>query len=91
MSDEEEDVTDSLGIPGWQKVNALANALMDTSGLCISSSKAKEIQKLYNDLTDFDKKPLVFKQKSLPSQPRGRFGKSKSYRQGSLTVDYTKR
>ena len=79
---------DSMGIEGWDRVDQLATALVSLSGLSVSSSEAKEIEKLYNNLLDYDKRPLVFQPVAL-KPPRGRFGRSK--RSSYPTVDYMKR
>lgn len=52
------------GILGWERVDRLAIALLDLSGLCVTNSEAREIQHLYDKLLEFDKKPLVFKTQS---------------------------
>ncbi|PIK44872.1 hypothetical protein BSL78_18257 [Apostichopus japonicus] len=71
-----EDVsTDSRGIPGWEKVAALAQALLDLKGISLTSSDAKKIIKLYDDLADYDKQPLTYRLRMKAS--RGRFARSK--------------
>ena len=52
---------DTSGIPGWDKVDALARALTDLEGQAVMNTQAKDIQKRYNDLLEYDKQPLVFK------------------------------
>ena len=47
------------GIPGWERVDALASSLG-------SSSQASKIQQLYNGLLKFDKKPFTFNCSSPP-------------------------
>ena len=51
---------DSLGIPGWDKVDQLARALVDLRGLSASNEQARNIQRLYHQLPDYDKKPLSY-------------------------------
>ena len=68
--------TDALGIPGWEKVDALAQSLLKAKGLSISDSDATEIVRLYNQLDDYDKKPLEYI--SIPKKTnRGKFCKRK--------------
>lgn len=79
---------DSRGIPGWDRVDRLARALLSLSGICVTNSQAREIQKLYEDLTPYDKRPLQYDLRpQLPS--RGRFGRSK--RSSHVGVDHMKK
>ena len=58
---EDAGAVDSLGIPGWGKVDALARALINLDGLSISHlDEAHHIQELYYALKEFDKRPLIF-------------------------------
>ena len=50
------EAVDSQGIPGWEKVDRLARALLCLSGLCVTNTQAAEIQQLYSKLLDYDKK-----------------------------------
>lgn len=45
---------DALGIPGWDKVDALSRALINCSGLSVNNEEAKNIETLYRALDDFD-------------------------------------
>ena len=63
---------------------------MELSGLCVTNSQAREIKQLYDDLLDYDKKPLVFKPK-LQKPQRGRFACSKSSRSGYVNISSMKR
>ena len=63
---------DSLGIPGWEKVDKLAQALVQLSGLSISNKEARNIQLLYRQLDDYDKNPLTFTLHQKPRPSRGR-------------------
>lgn len=85
---EVEEYIDSRGIPGWDRVEKLARALINLRGLSVSSTQAAEIKELYSNLLEFDKKPLVFKARLL-SSPRGRFGRSKG--KSHVGVDHVKR
>ena len=79
---------DAHGIPGWDKVDALARALLSCSGLSVTNEEARNIKKLYGALHDFDKKPLSFTPRPRPGALRGRFGRSKS---GHTTIEQMKR
>ena len=60
---EENATTDTLSIPGWDKVDALAKAILafkDEDIQCLSDQQATRLLELYEDLIDFDKKPLTF-------------------------------
>ena len=54
----DDDAVDYSGIQGWGKVDALARALLKTTGLSVSSSKAEHIIQLYSELDEFDKRPV---------------------------------
>ena len=85
----EKDSRDSRGISGWDRVDKLARALVNLSGLCVSTSEAKEIERLYDDLIDYDKRPLVF-QPVVHRPPKGCFARSKRS-SGYPTIDHMKR
>ena len=88
--DDEDEAVDASGIQGWDKVDALAKALMDLEGLAVTNSQAKEIQKRYDDLLEYDKRPIKFKPR-LQKAPRGRFARSKGNRSGHISVEAMKR
>ena len=50
------EAVDSQGILGGEKVDRLARALLHLSGLCVTNTQAAEIQQLYSELLDYDKK-----------------------------------
>lgn len=54
----QEEAVDSRGVAGWNRVDQLARALLRLSGLSVTNSQAREIQRLYEDLMSFDKRPL---------------------------------
>lgn len=87
-TDWEAESVDSRGIPGWDRVDRLARALLSLSGLSVTNTQASQIQHLYEDLAEYDKRPLVFKPRAHPPS-RGRFGRSK--RGSHISVDYMKR
>lgn len=88
MEEPEAESVDSRGIPGWERVDKLARALIKLRGLCVTDTQASEIKKLYHSLLDFDKKPLVFSPRKLQA-PRGRFARSKG--QAIVGVDHIKK
>ena len=68
------EAVDSQGIPGGEKVDLLARALLHLSGLCVTNTQAAEIQQLYSELSDYDKQSLTFQlHKMKPT--RGRFAR----------------
>ena len=87
---ESDDALDARGVPGWDKVDRLAKALINIQGLSISNAQAKHIKELYDALLDFDKKPVTFSPRPM-RPPRGRFARSKSYRVGSVGREQVKR
>ena len=44
---------DSLGRPGWDRVDALAKALIKLDGLCATNAQANEIIHLYDRLLNW--------------------------------------
>ena len=82
---------DYFSIPGWDKVDRLAIALLDLKGRCVSTSQAEAIKKLYNELDEFDKRPLVYKPRKPSTKNPGRLGKKRFLRSGHDTVDMVRR
>ena len=72
----DDEAVDSRGIPGWDRVGELAKAFVGLSGLSVTTSQAREIKRLYNNLLEFDKKPLVFKPRACNTL-KGRIEKTK--------------
>ena len=86
-----EDVSarDSLGIAGWDRVDKLADALLETSGLGITDQQAARIMQLYEALLPYDKRPVSFRHR-LVRPSRGRFARSKN-RSGHVAEQAVKR
>ena len=63
---------------------------MDLSGLSVTNAQAAEIQRLYSELLDFDKRPLTFPLKKL-KPTKGRFARTKQYRVGHVGIEAVKR
>ena len=57
-------------------MDRLATALLQLKGLCVTNAQADGIKKLYDDLLDYDKQPIIFKARP-PKQQHGRFARSK--------------
>ncbi len=78
----QESSSDSRGIQGRDKVDKLARTLVSLTGLHVTNSSADQIKKLYEEqlyeeLLEYDKRPLVIK--PIPfNRSRGRFGRKKS-------------
>ena len=66
---------DSNDIPGWDKVDALALALMEPRGLSATAAEAKKIIDAYHALSDYDKQPVRFQRQVHQRPLRGRFGR----------------
>ena len=58
--DDGEEAVDSRGVAEWDKVDALAEALVSLRGLSVTSTQAEKLIELYANLPDFDKKPIIF-------------------------------
>jgi hypothetical protein len=65
---------DASGIPGWDKVGKLANALLALDSH-VTNKQAGEIKQLYLNLDEYDKKPLMFSPRY--KKAKGRFLKKK--------------
>ena len=83
MASQERDAVDSRGIGGWDKVDRLAHALLELRGRAITNREADDIIHLYDDLAEFDKRPLMFERRPL-ARPHGRFARSKENRSGHI-------
>ena len=83
VEDEDDEALDASGIHGWDKVGALAKALINLEGLAVTNAQAREIQKLCDDLLEYDKQPIVFKPR-LQRSSCGRFARSK--RSGHISL-----
>ena len=81
------DCTDTRGIPGWNKVDLLARALIDQSECSITNKEATRILKLYENLDEFDRRPMAFEPVAM-KPASGRYQRSKS---GHVGVDAVKR
>lgn len=88
VADNSSEALDSQGIPGWDRVDHLARALLNLTGLCVSNSEAEEIRRLFDNLMEFDKRPIQFQPRSYKPS-RGQFGRSKST--ANVSVDAMKR
>ena len=77
-------------LQGLDKVDRPTRALLDLSGLSVTNAQAAEIQRLYSELLDFDKRPLIFTLKKL-KPTRGRFARMEQYRVGHVGVEAVKR
>ena len=91
-SDDEEELASassetvgSSGIPGWGKVS---KALIALSDLRVINNQARDIVKLFNNLEEYDKKPLIIYH-AREGQLRGTFARSKWV--GHISVEKMKR
>ena len=71
-----DDAIDSRGIPGWGKVDALAQSLIRGKGVSISNQAAEEIVARFQDLTEYDKRAMVYQQVNI-RKSHGRYGRTK--------------
>ena len=87
--DEEEVTLDSRGFPGWDKVDKLAEALINMEGLFVTNAHAEVVKQLYENLLDYDKAPLKYSPMYQTHSTRGRF--ARKYRSGHVGVESMKR
>ena len=90
LKSKSQESVDYKGYPGWDKTDALARALLSLKGLSIKASQVESIKKLYQNLMEFDKRPLQFSPRVKASRLRGRFAKSRS-QSGHISIDCVKR
>ena len=79
---------DALEIEGWDSVDVLCQHLMHIQGMSLSPAEARRIEKLYNDLPEYDKKPLRYSL-NVPKNLDGIFARSKC--KSHITIDTMKR
>ena len=88
---EAEESVDYKGYPGWDKNDALAQALLSLRGLSIKASQVQSIKHLYDNIMEFDKRPLGFTPQVKASRLRGRFTRSRSQSKfGHISIDCVK-
>ena len=81
---------DSRGVPGWDKVDKLAEALINMEGLFVTNAQAEVVKQLYDNLLDYDKEPLKYHPMyQTPRSTHGRF--ARKYRSGHVGVETMKR
>ena len=80
----------SRGVPGRDKVEKLAAALINMERLFVTNVQAEEVKKLCDNLLDYDKEPLKYPPMyQTPRSTHGRF--SRKYRSGHVGVETMKR
>ncbi|XP_078606607.1 uncharacterized protein LOC144879237 [Branchiostoma floridae x Branchiostoma japonicum] len=82
---------DSMGIPGWDKVDRLAQALLELEGLALTTAQATSLKKLYAELPAYDQKPFTYQPRKVQKPAKGAFGRTKRYRQGHISVEKMKK
>jgi hypothetical protein len=60
---------DRMGVPGFDRVEALATSLLalrtQHRHLSLTNAKAEQIIQLWDNLLDYDKKPVLWKERHL--------------------------
>lgn len=84
------EVLDAKGIPDWDWVDQLARALLALKGLSVTNEQAREIVRLYNQLEEYDKKPLVCVRRPSLHKSRGCFGQTNKCVEDA-SLEYKKR
>ena len=79
----ESDTVNSHGISGWDKVDHLVRALLELRNQAITSREADGIICLYEEMAEFDKRPLLFKRRLL-ARLHGQFARSKENQSGHV-------
>ncbi|KAJ7384065.1 hypothetical protein OS493_024079 [Desmophyllum pertusum] len=73
--DNESTAVDSAGLPGWDKVNRLAEALLNL-GAYVTNAEVDNIKRLHADLDEYDRRALTFTPRY--KKGKGRFKQSKN-------------
>ena len=68
-------MVDSAGLPGWDKVTRLAEALVDL-GPYVTNAEVDKIKRLHDDLHEYDRRGLTFTPHF--KKGKGRFKQSKN-------------
>ena len=84
-----QEAVDSKGLPGWDRVDKLAEALINMEGLFVTNTKAEKVKRLYDNLLDYDKQPLKYQPMCQQHSSCGRF--ARNYRLGHVGVERMKR
>ena len=66
---------DAAGLPGWDKVNKLAEVLLTVTSY-VTDAQIDKIKQLYDDLEEFDRRPLKFPPRY--KKAKGRFKQTKN-------------
>ena len=86
---DDQEAVDSKGLPGWDRVDKLAEALINMEGLFVTNAKAEQVKRLYDNLLHYDKQPLKYQPMYQQHSSRGRF--ARKYRSGHVGVESMKR
>ena len=82
-------VVDLRGLPSWDRVAHLSEALLSTKGLCVTAGQVANIVRLWEALDPVDLRPTSFPSSGLPREARCRF--ARRYRSGHVGVEATAR
>ncbi len=75
---------------GWNKVDKLAGALIDTEGLGLTKPQASLIKECFDNLDDYDRKPLTY-EPVVKRLLKGKFSNTKSSRSGHISITAMRR
>ena len=89
MEVDDSESTDAWGIPGWDKVDSLAQALINLKGISVTTAQAITIKRLYHALFEYDRRPLIYEAR-IHKPSTGRFARSKSST-GNIGIEAVKR
>ena len=87
--EQDEIAVDSQGLPGWDKVDKLAEALINLQGLFVTNSQAQVVKRLYKNLLDYNKEPLKYPAIYQTHSTRSQF--ARKYCSGHVGVESMKR
>lgn len=85
----DEVAVDAKGLPGWDRVDKMAEALIALEGLFVTNAQAEVVKELYHNLLDYDKEPLKYPPMHQTHSTHGRF--ARKYRSGHVGVESMKR
>ena len=86
-------MVDSNGIPGWDKVDALARYLTEHTGSGFTVLEERVIKQLFDSLHEYDKRPVQFHMSGSPKKSlKGRWCRSRRDKLGcNVTEDVMRR
>lgn len=69
----------------------MAVALIELKGLTVTTAQAERIVELHAALSEYDKRPIQFRQRLRQTPLGGRFGRRRQYSSGQVSLEKMRR